>query len=135
LGGDTCGFTTSGTQCAECPLYARWKNKKQDHFNVKQTLTLETHSQEVNNKICDFIDVGEQKKIIDTKIKTMLNAAEFNWYKLIYIDGFAPEEAGLKLGFKACKNSKIPGYQMYIKTKKKILKCAQAIIIEEGLVE
>lgn len=135
LGGDTCSFTTSGTQCSECPLFARWKQKKESHFNVKQTLTLETHSQEVNNTPCDFIDIGAKKQIIDEKMKLLLSSAEYSWYILLYINHSSPEEAGEKLGFKKGENSEIPGYQMYLKAKKKIIQLAQKIILEEGLSE
>lgn len=131
LGGDDCSFTSSGKQCAECPLYAKWEKKKKDHFNVKQTVSLCNHEQEVNNLPNDFSDLDGAKLIIDQKMKIRLNEDEYRIYKLLYIENIEPEQVGKILKYKKAKNSDIPGYQMLLKLKKKFIKIAKEIIKEE----
>ena len=131
LGGDSCGYTASRVQCEECPIFARWKEKKLSHFNVMQSLPLENHSQEVNNMQCDFIEIEQFKGVIDKKIKSHLNIFEYKVYTMLYISHLNPEEVGAQVGWKKAKNSDIPGYQQLLKIKKKIIVAAKEIIKEE----
>jgi RNA polymerase sigma factor (sigma-70 family) len=133
LGDDFCGYTKSGRQCEECPLYASWKKKKYDHFAVQQVLALDNHAQEVNSIQNDFLDIEEKKKIIDIKIQEKLTRQEYKIYQLIYVNNYSEEEAGAILKYKKGKNSSIPGYQIISKAKKKFIKVTKEIIEEESL--
>lgn len=132
-GEETCSYTKSGKQCAECPLYARWRAKKGNQYDIKQSLPLENHIQEVNNIQHDFIEIEGAKKIIDEKMKENLNEHDYRVYHLIYIEHKTDKEAGVILGYKPCSNSEIPGYQIIRKIKKRIIQRAKEIIDEEGL--
>jgi len=134
LGEEFCSYTKSGKQCAECPLFAKWKNKKGNQYNVKQSLPLQNHIQEVNNIQHDFIEIDSAKVIIDEKMKETLKPYEYSIYKLIYIENKSEQEAGKILDYKKCNNSDIPGYQIIRKVKKRIVERAREIINEEGLV-
>jgi DNA-directed RNA polymerase specialized sigma24 family protein len=56
LGCDNCGYTANGKQCDDCPLFATWRQKKEQQYNIKSSLSLEDHSDEVANVMTDFID-------------------------------------------------------------------------------
>lgn len=131
MGGEFCSYTKSGKQCEECPLYAKWKEKKESHFAVKQTLALDNHIQEVNNIQSDFMNIDNYKKIIDTKIKCKLTENEYLIYKFLYIENLEPEEVGKRLNYKVSENSSIPGYQIIIKAQKKFVSIAREILREE----
>lgn len=133
MGEDNCGYTTTGKQCSECPIFKRWEKKKKDHFNVKQTLTIENHSQEVSNMASDFFDIEHAKKIIDQKIKTKLNAFEFSIYEMLYIQNMTEKQVGEKLKYKKPTNSSTPGYQTISKLKRKFASISREIIREEDL--
>ena len=128
-----CQITKSGKQCSECPLYAKWKQRKGDQYNIAASLPIENHSQEVSNKPTDFLDVDRAKLVIDTKLKVLLNSNEWQMYDLIWIKHLTPEEAGKTLKYKPCKNSKIPGYQAYMKLYHKVIELSKRIIQEEHL--
>jgi len=139
LGDESCDYTKSKKQCAECPLYAKWEKKKKDHFNVAQSLPLANHEQEVNSKMDDFLDIEKAKSIIDIKIKPKLNNYEWQIYHLLFILNKTNEEAQKILNLKYNKknnkesdDTKI-NYQQINKTKKKIIVIVKAIINEEGL--
>lgn len=134
LGDDACGYTPSGKQCNECPIYARWKERKEDHFNVAQSLPLENHIQEVSNIQHDTLDINKAKSVIDEKMKQYLNIHDYKIYDLLFIQNKTSEEVGEIMNLKRGKNSNIPGYQVIRKCKKKFVEIAKKIIDEEGLV-
>lgn len=133
LGGDGCGYTKSGKQCLECPLFKKWSKTQEKQFQVKQSLPLEHHIQEVNSLPCESIDAEKAKEILDIKLKELLTESEWKMYELIYIKHMTPKQAGKKLKLKVPYNSDIPGYQMYNKLKHKVVALSRQIIIEEGL--
>ena len=133
LGGDVCSFTPSGKQCEECPLYAKWKKHKEQHFNVKQSLPLENHAQEAESQVGDFTNISEAKTIIDEKIKKKLRPIEYKLYELLYIENLNEREAGARLEYKQTNTKRGPGYQQIAKMKAKILEAAKKIIDEESL--
>lgn len=133
LGEEFCGYTKSGKQCEECPLYAEWKRKKYNHFAIQQAFTLEAHIQEVDNIQNDFLDIEDRKKIIDKKIQAKLNAHEYKIYEMLYIKNMTEKEVGTLLNYKVLENSDIPGYQIISKAKKKFVAAAKQVIEEENL--
>lgn len=96
-GGKHCSYTKSGEQCSECPLYATWKKRKESEYNVKSSLTLENHTQEVNSMQSDFIDIEGKKAVIDSMMKERLSVWNRKVYKLLYIDNLTPAQASVKL--------------------------------------
>lgn len=133
-GDSTCSKTRSGRQCSECPIYRDWEKRKLDHFNVKQTLPLETHEQEVNSIQGDFLDMEGAKTVIDEKIRLKLTRQEWRIYRLIYIQGKTEHEAGKALGYKRKPGSKLaPGYLTLLNARHKFVVLAKQIIEDENL--
>lgn len=133
LGDESCGFTLSGKQCSECPLYLKWSQKKRDHFNVAQSLPLVNHEQEVNNIQSDFFSIADAKVILDEKLKLKLNNHEWKIYEMLYVKNLSMEEVGGILKYKKAKNSEIPGYQQLKRIQAKIVLVSKQIIIDEDL--
>lgn len=134
LGGSDCGYTKSGTQCDECPLYKSWRKRKESHFNVEQSLPLETHEQEVNSLPGEFIEYERVKEVLDREMKIRLKSYEYRVYHLLFVEHKTPEQVGKILKYKRSKNSDICGYQTLRKSRKKIIELAKKIIHEQGLV-
>lgn len=134
LGEDACGFTASGKQCKECPIYARWHNRKINQFNIVQSLPLENHVQEANNIQSDFLDIETAKRIIDEKIKGKLKPFEYQVYEMLFIKNMTEEQVGAALNYKKSKNSNIAGYQTIKALKTKFVCLAKEIIQQDGLV-
>lgn len=134
LGNEECGFTQNGKQCSQCPLFASWKRRKESHFNVAQTLPIENHIDEVNNRSTDFFDIDGAKSVIDIKMRDKLKPYEHRIYVLLYVEHRSMEEVGKLMKYKKAKNSKIPGYQTLAKLRQKYIQLTKEIIAEEGLV-
>ncbi len=96
-GGDSCTYTKSGKQCAECPLFAEWAKTRQHQFNIKSTVALENHAQEVSNLQGDFSDIEGVKEMLDKKMKGELTAWEYHVYRCIYVKHMTPAETGKEL--------------------------------------
>ncbi len=135
-GGDLCTATKSGKQCSECKLYKDWETRKKDHHAVKQTLTLENHSQEVSNIQSDFTDIEEKKRVIDEKMKERLDKQEWKAYKMLIVDGKTERQAAQALGFKKKRGKKsrmYPGYLKILALRHKFVELAKEIIENEDL--
>lgn len=133
-GGDTCSKTKSGKQCEECPLFKKWKIRKESHFNVKQTLPLENHLREANSIQSNFIDIEAAKDVIDKHIKEKLTKHEYEIYKMLYIQNLGEEQIGKALKYRKV-GKMYHGYQNILKVKKLIIIRAKEIIAEQGLTE
>lgn len=133
LGGNACGYTKSGLQSNECPKYAEWQKKKEAQFNIKASLPLENHTQEVNNKQSDFLDIKSAKEVIDIKIKPRLNRRERKLYKVLYIDNMTAQEACEFLKQEESKIYEPESYAKILEFQKKVISISKKIIQEEDL--
>lgn len=89
-GGDSCSFTKSKKQCVECPLYADWQKSKAVEHNIRASVALENHTQEVSNIQCDFMDIDGIKQRLDEQMKTQLTRWEWRIYAWLFIDHLSP---------------------------------------------
>lgn len=133
LGGNFCEYTKSHTQCSECPLYAKWQRKKEAEYNIKASLPLENHSQEVNNKQSDFLDIEVSKKIIDEKINQKLNRREKKIYRMLYVDHLTPMEVSEELKKEKSKLYDPESYAKILQFQKKIIEMAKKVIKDEAI--
>lgn len=135
-GGDSCGFTPSGKQCAECPLYARWQDKKQGQYNIKATLGLDAHPQEVHNTQSDTFDVEAAKTRIDAIMLKRLNPFDRRIYRLLLIKHLTPMETSIelkrKLKKRKLKEGEGCGYQSVLATLTTFKAMIKQIIDEES---
>ena len=135
-GGEQCTKTLSGLQCVECPLFRDWQKRKGDHFAVKQTLPLENHSNEAQNRPSDFIDIAGKKRVIDARMKERLTASEWKIYRLLIIKGLPEEEVARQMGFKKKRGKKtkmFAGYSVLLQSRHKFVAVAKSIIEDENL--
>ncbi len=96
-GGESCTFTKSGKQCNECPLFEEWTKKRQHQFNIKSTVSLENHAQEVSTLPQDFCDIEGIKKTVDDEMRKNLTKWEYRIYTALYIEHLSPTATGAKL--------------------------------------
>ncbi len=97
LGGDSCEITSSHKQCAQCPIYADWQKAREHQLNIKSTVALEHHAQEVSNMPGHFIDAEAIKQELDSKMKAELTSWEWRIYRLVYVENLSPTAASARL--------------------------------------
>lgn len=117
----SCGFTKSGVQCNECPLYAKWEKVKKSAYDVKITVSLENHKNYHNNfqssNEYDYIDA--ETKLHDL-MRNNLNDKHYFIYKLFFIDNLSDDKIAEILKFKTNEKGRKAGYKQ-IKNLKKML--------------
>ncbi len=96
-GGDSCRLTKSRTQCAECPLYAEWEKTRRHQFNIKSTVALDFHSQEVSTMPQEVFDADTVKAVVDAEMKANLTPWEWRIYQALYIRHLKPAKVSEEL--------------------------------------
>ncbi len=91
-GGDTCSYTKSGKQCAECPLYADWAKGRQHQFNIKSTVALDNHAQEVSNQQQDFLDIEGIQATLHRRMREETTPWEWRIFACLYIRHMTPAQ-------------------------------------------
>jgi len=127
---ELCGFTPSGTQCSECPLYAKWEKTKKPAHDVKMPLALENHHHDVQRQ-----HLGSGTFIIDKAVgklhkamKKVLNARQYEIYEMLFIKNMTDEEIAVKMGYKTSESGRKAGYKQIKNLKKQFKAKAERIL-------
>jgi DNA-directed RNA polymerase specialized sigma24 family protein len=117
----TCGFTPSGKQCNECPLYAKWEKLKKSAYDIKITVSLENHKNYFSNfeSVASYNYKEAEKKLHDL-MKNHLSDKHFLIYKMFFIDNLSDDQIAKILKFKTSEKGRKAGYKQ-IKNLKKML--------------
>jgi DNA-directed RNA polymerase specialized sigma24 family protein len=134
-GGNLCGFTLSGEQCSECPLYAKWEKSKKSAYNIKLASSLDNDEQELSKRVQDapYIDWPRVQDRLTTIMRKKLPAKMFVIYEMLYIKNFSDEELAVALDLKTREKNKTPGYKQIYNLKQKILVIVKEALKEEDL--
>jgi hypothetical protein len=108
-GGETCSLTPSGTQCAECPTYAKWQREREAQLHVKSQVSLENHAQEVSNVQCDFIDIEGVRDWLNEAMLKELTRWEGRVYRLSIVQSLSPAKVSEILAAEVKQRKRPPG--------------------------
>ncbi len=128
----SCGFTTSGKQCNECPLYAKWEKVKKAAYDVKMTVSLENHKNYFMN--CES-SISYDYKNAESKLHNLMKAnlgdKHFFIYKMFFIDNLSDDQVAQVLRFKTSEKGRKAGYKQ-IKNLKKMLYVKAQLLLKEN---
>jgi len=114
------GCTIYTNQCNTCPLYANWEKSKKNAHDTKLTLSIENHSQEINDMPMDNFNIEETANNIHNKMQKVLKPIEWKVYKHLYIEGKDEEQTAKLMGYRTSEKNRVAGYKQ-IKNIKKII--------------
>lgn len=126
-----CSFTKSGTQCAECPLYAKWEKRKKAAYEIKMPLAMDNHAHEVYSTPDNNFNLLEAEKKLHLGMKDVLNSRQYDIYKMLFIDHLEEEEVAQRLGYKTTEKGRKAGYKQ-IKNLKKQFKEKAAKLLQNS---
>ena len=129
-----CGFTPSGVQCGECPLYSKWEKTKNSAHDIKMPLALEHHPQEVFNISEQLTDISEAERKLHKLMEMKLSEKHFCIYKMIYIDHLPEEDVAKKMGYKSNEKGRKAGYKQLKNLKKIFIERAKEIIDKRDII-
>jgi len=114
------GCAIYSQQCSACPLFANWEKTKKNAHDTKLTLSIENHSQEINDLPVDHMNMEKTAQNIHQKMQKSLKPIEWKVYKYLYIEGKDEEQTAKLMGYRTSEKNRIAGYKQ-IKNIKKII--------------
>jgi len=130
----SCGFTTSGKQCNECPLYAKWEKIKKSAYDVKITVSLENHKNYfMNFESSASYDYKNAENKLHDLMKTNLSDKHFFVYKMFFIDNLTDDQVAKILRFKTSEKGRKAGYKQIKNLKKMLYIKAQNLLKDNDL--
>ena len=114
-----CGFTPSGLQCGECPLYAKWERTKKVAYDIKMAIGLETQTVEVRALYSNFFDIDLAEKKLHAAMQKNLPEKQYYIYDLLFVQNKDEEEVAKILGYKSNERGRKAGYKQIKNLKKK----------------
>lgn len=123
-----CGFTASGTQCGECPLYAKWEKTKKAAYDIKMAVTLDAHMHQLQETTSDSFQIEEAEKKLHEEMKLVLSAKNYSIYKMLFIKNMADEEVAKELGYRTTEKGRKAGYKQIKNLKKQFKQKAEKIL-------
>lgn len=140
-GSTTCSYTPSGKQCSECVLYADWQRTREHQFNIKSTVALDNHAQEVSNIQEDFHDYDGIKNSLDEHMRKELTKWEYKVYVMLYIRHLTPTMTSTELQNLVKKWKRAPredeqtGYQAVLQYQRRFKEMMLEILSREGHID
>lgn len=131
---DTNGCEIYTEQCAKCPLYARWQQRKQPATYIKIPVSIENHTNEVRNIFDDQSDIFRHITLMHNKMKEILKPIEWQIYEALFVDGLEEEAVAKKLGYISNERGRKPRYKQISNIKKTIIQKARKCI-ENGEID
>ena len=131
MGGEECAFTQKGVQNEECPLFAKWKKKKEKAYNLKLPLPMEDGVFLGQTHQDDNFNYDKSGEKLHSVIISQLPEKQAEIYIMLFVDGASDQEVAEKYGFKLDSNKrKTSRYKHLINLKKKFYEMA-VIAMEE----
>lgn len=119
-----CGFTKSGLQTNECPLYAKWEKTKKPAYDVKMPYSLDAAPLGELKDHAPF-EIEHAEKKLHAEMKKSLSSRQYRIYELLFIKNVEEGEVAQEMGYKTTEKGRKAGYKQ-IKNLKKQFK-AKAI--------
>lgn len=115
---DGCAIYRS--QCSSCPLFANWEKSKKNAHDTKLTVSIENHSQEINDMPTSSLNLEEAANNIHFKMQKVLKPIEWKVYYYLYVEGKDEEQTAKLMGYRTSEKNRVAGYKQ-IKNIKKVI--------------
>ena len=134
MGATSCDWTESNEQDESCPLFSKWRKKKERAFNIKLPLALEEGVGTATTSLRDFVDYKEASKKLHRLVMEQLNDKHKKIYFQLYVENIDENEVAERFGFKAdAVKRKKPRYKQISNLKKKFYNIALNIMKDHDI--
>ncbi len=123
-----CGFTASGTQCNECPLYAKWEKTKKAAYDIKMAVALDSHSHMLYSEKSSSFEMDAAQVRLNEEMKVVLSEKNFKIYHMLFIENLTDEEVAKKLGYRTTEKGRKAGYKQLKNLKRQFKEKAEKIL-------
>jgi len=134
MGATTCDWTKSREQDESCPLFSKWRKKKERAFNIKLPLALEEEVGQGTTSLRDFVDYDKASERLHRLVMEQLNDKHKKIYFLLYVEHIDENEVAERFAFKAdAAKRKKPRYKQIANLKKKFYNIALKIMKDHDI--
>lgn len=126
--GELCGFTPSGMQCNECPLFEKWEKTKKSAHDIKMPLALENHQHDLKNDRGRDFAIDKAALLLHGEMKKTLSRRQYEIYEMLFVKNMSDEEIAIKMGYKTSESGRKAGYKQLKNMKKQFKKKAEKIL-------
>ena len=134
MGATTCDWTKSREQDESCPLFSKWRKKKERAFNIKLPLALEEEVGQGTTSLRDFVDYDKASERFHRLVMEQLNDKHKKIYFLLYVEHIDENEVAERFAFKAdAAKRKKPRYKQIANLKKKFYNIALKIMKDHDI--
>ncbi|MEK6884624.1 MAG: sigma factor [Nanoarchaeota archaeon] len=127
----SCFFCSQGLE-TECIKYKEWIKHKKNKSDIKLTLPLEHHKQEIYEKPSQDLDYNKIHKDIIIKIKSMLSYFEYRIYRLAFIKQMEDEEIVKYMKLRESGQNLNTAVRKVVVIRKKIIDLVREILKNDG---
>ena len=130
-----CSFTSSGEQDSSCPLYKKWEATKKHAYNVKITLSLESHQHEIDGGSETHLnsDIQAASQKLFKEMEKILTPRQYKAFNMLFIQNMSDEEVAKEMGFKSTEAGRKAGYKQIKNLKKTLKEKASNILNKKGI--
>jgi DNA-directed RNA polymerase specialized sigma24 family protein len=129
-GADTCSKTKQGIQNSSCKDFADWEKRKKSAYDIKLAVTIENHTNEVQGRQDNFIDLQRATEKLSIELKPELTEKQYRAFRMLFIENHSEEKVANYLGYKTSEKKRSAGYKQ-IKNLKKIFQEKVKNILKE----
>ena len=123
-----CGFTASGSQSSECPLYAKWEKTKKAAYDIKMAVTLDSHVHNLYQGDASSFELEEAERKLHHEMKLVLSEKSYSIYQMLFVENLTDEEVAEKLGYRTTEKGRKAGYKQLKNLKKQFKQRAEKIL-------
>jgi hypothetical protein len=127
-GENGCSVTSSGIQDNQCKLYDKWSNFKKAGLDLKITLSVENHTNEVKSKIDNSFSYDLSVERLNQHMKSQLSDSHYNAYHMMFFEDCTEEEIASYMGYKTNEKKRKAGYRQVKNLRVLFQKKAEEII-------
>jgi|TARA_X000000950_G_scaffold286689_1_gene396339 DNA-directed RNA polymerase specialized sigma24 family protein len=130
MGGTSCQITKSNVQDNSCSEYADWEKRKKSAYDIKLAVTIENHTNEIQARRDDFVDLDIATEKVAKELKKHLTEKQYTAFRMLFVENHSEEKVANYLGYKTTEKKRSAGYKQ-IKNLKKIFQIKVKAILEE----
>jgi len=118
----------------KCPICSKWRRSKKSAYDVKLAVTIENHTNEIQEKKDENLDLDTATKKLSAAMEPQLSKRHFKAFKMMFIENNTDEQIAKYLGFKTNEKKRSAGYKQIKNLKKIFQQKARQIIIEKDII-
>lgn len=131
-----CSLSQDGSPIKSCEAYAKWEKRGKRACDVKLTLPIQNHLQDIYKNPAqntESFDLNTSIDNLNSEMHKILSVKQYNIYKMLFIDKIDEEYLASVMNWKTNEKNRKAGYNQILNLKKYFMGLAKKIIAEKDI--